>query len=89
MLKIEIGSKLFANWGAMYPTAEYTVIDFDGEFVVAEDDEEVRRFHFDNIKREGERSVNGSPIGVFLIEQKPAFNPNPEFAGDWDDYYDC
>lgn len=69
MMNIEVGSKLFANWGAMYPTAEYVVTDFDREFVVAENEDEVRRFHFDHIKAYGTRTANGSPIGVFLLPE--------------------
>lgn len=67
--ELKVGSKLFANWGAMYPTAEYEVIDFDREFVVVKNEDEVRHFHFDNIKEYGTVSKNGSPIGVFLLPE--------------------
>lgn len=66
-MKIDVGTRLIANWGAMYPVQEFTVIDIDGYFIVAQDDEgDVQQFHFNNIKQPGERSVNGSPIGVFI-----------------------
>lgn len=68
MNALKIGSKLFANYGAMHPTDELMVIDFDGEFVVARhDDGEITKVHFDNIKPWGYRSVNGSPIGISLM----------------------
>lgn len=71
MLKdIKVGSKLFANYGAMYPTLDLTVVDFEGNFVVAaEEDGEITKVHFDNIKMYGDTSVNGSPIGVFLLPE--------------------
>lgn len=67
---IKVGSKLFANYGAMYPTLNLTVVDFDGMFVVAEEsDGEVTRVNFENIKEYGTTSANGSPIGVFLMPE--------------------
>ena len=70
MKDLKVGSKLFANYGAMYPTLDLTVVDFDGDFVVAvEDDGEITKVHFDNIKEYGETSKNGSPIGVFLMPE--------------------
>ena len=65
-MQIEIGSKLFCNWGAMFPTEEYEVIGFGKDYAVAQNDNEVKHFALNNIKREGERSANGSPIGIFL-----------------------
>ena len=68
--EVKIGSKLFANYGAMYPTLDLTVVDFDGNFVVAaEADGEITKVHFDNIKEYGTVSKNGSSIGVFLLPE--------------------
>lgn len=67
---LKIGSKLFANYGAMYPTKDLVVVDFQGDFVIALDQDGDRIFvQFDNIKEYGTTSVNGSPIGVFLLPE--------------------
>ena len=83
MMNVNVNDVLFCNWGAMHPTEERVVAEVNEDFVVCTDGQVFNR---NNIKAMGERSVNGSPIGVFV---KPAYNPNPEFAGDWDDYYNC
>jgi len=70
MLNIEVGSKLFANYGAMYPTVE-TIVEAieDGAVFHRDTSEEEGTLYMtdiDAIKEMGTRSVNGSPIGIFL-----------------------
>lgn len=69
MLKdIKVGSKLFINYGAMYPTRDLEVVDFEGIYAVAVDiDGEVTKVHLENIREFGTTSANGSPIGAFLL----------------------
>lgn len=68
---ISVGSTLFHNYGAMFPTFESVVkaITPCGRFAVVDDlDEEEMKVYIPEIKPMGTRSVNGSPIGVFLVE---------------------
>lgn len=66
--EIKIGSKLFFNYGAMFPTMELTVTEINGKTVKAWDDEfGAFDVPVENIKEFGTTSVNGSPIGVFLL----------------------
>lgn len=68
MLNIQIGSQLFANFGAMFPTTEYTVTAVTADNITAVDaDGEVENFPVSNIKEYGTTSANGSQIGVFLL----------------------
>lgn len=72
MKHIQIGQKVYANFGAMYPIVEGMITDFGlglGDHVVWETAEgEVYHSEAKNFKQPGERSVNGSPIGIFLGE---------------------
>jgi hypothetical protein len=69
-VNIEVNDRLMCNWGAMFPVEYMTVIriDEDANEVVAENDEEIRRFNPEHIREMGYRTANGSPIGVFLMK---------------------
>lgn len=67
-MMIEVNDRLMCNWGAMYPTEYMTVIAVNDDEIVAENDEEIRRFAVDSIHEMGYRTANGSPIGVFLMK---------------------
>jgi hypothetical protein len=74
MMNIEIGTKVEGNWGAMIPMSFGEVVSIvDNKVVVAfEDDEDGEMMHHttvENIHPKGWRSVNGSPIGVFVSEE--------------------
>jgi hypothetical protein len=62
------GDRVIANYGAMYPTVEgeVTKCNDDGTYTIMFDDGAVRNVN--EIKLAGQRSVNGSPIGIFLVE---------------------
>ena len=69
MLNIKVGDKLFMNWGAMYPTNEASIIRIEDNiafYVNLYGDLTTVNIH--HIKKYGERSVNGSPIGTFLLD---------------------
>jgi hypothetical protein len=74
MLNVEIGMKVVANYGAMFPTIEGVVehIEYDGlgdpclVWFRDTSEEEGTLYSTSNIREQGERSVNGSPIGVFF-----------------------
>ena len=72
-MNINIGSVLFTNHGAMFPTIETTVEAIENGMVYHRDttDEEGTLYttHVTNIKTYGTRSVNGSPLGVFLLTE--------------------
>lgn len=85
MKELKVGSKLFANYGAMYPTEELVVIDFEGIFVIARaEDGEISRIVFENIKPWGYRSANGSPIGVSLMPEELVEEEENEFEAEED-----
>lgn len=70
-MKIEVGTKLFHNYGAMFPTYESVVkmISECGRFAHVDDlDEQEFKVYIPDIRPMGTRTVNGSPIGVFLVE---------------------
>jgi len=64
----EVGTRVYANYGAMFPISEGEVvkINYDDTYTVMFDDGAVRTVT--DIREEGYRSVNGSPIGVFAKE---------------------
>jgi hypothetical protein len=68
--KIEIGTKVIGNWGAMFPTSEGEVvtIEEDGVEIMWDGETEVDYVHFSSIHPKGYRSKNGSGIGIFLKE---------------------
>ena len=63
---ITVGTEVIANYGAMFPTSEGEVVkcNADGSYTVMFDDGAVRTVT--DIREPGWRSVNGSPIGVFV-----------------------
>lgn len=65
---IERGTQVIANYGAMFPTSEGEVVkcNADGSYTVMFDDGAVRTV--EDIREPGWRSVNGSPIGIFVKE---------------------
>jgi predicted ribosome-associated RNA-binding protein Tma20 len=65
-MMIQVGDNVVANYGAMFPTVDGEVVkcNADGTYTVMFDDGAVR--NVDNIMMPGERSVNGSPIGIHL-----------------------
>lgn len=68
---VEIGSKLFCNYGAMFPTYESVVHSITpcGRFAVINNlDDEDQKVFIGDIKKMGTRTAGGSPIGVFLVE---------------------
>jgi hypothetical protein len=68
LIMIEVGMKVVANYGAMFPTVDGEVAkcNADGTYTVMFDDGAVRTV--ERIMMRGERSVNGSPIGIHLAE---------------------
>jgi hypothetical protein len=64
---IEVGAAVIANYGAMFPTVEgeVTKCNSDGTYTVMFDDGAVRTV--ERIMMRGERSANGSPIGIHLV----------------------
>lgn len=64
----EVGTRVYANYGAMFPITEGEVVkvNADDTYTVMFDDGAVRTVT--DIREEGYRSVNGSPIGVFAKE---------------------
>jgi hypothetical protein len=73
-MKVEKGSKLFMNWGAMYPTEEVVVtsVSFCEKFAFYNEYDEhgnatENMVLIEDIKPEGELSANGSSIGIFLL----------------------
>lgn len=65
---INVGDKVVANYGAMFPTVEGEVTKCGVSVVhIMFDDGAVRMVDYDDIKMLGERSVNGSPIGIHLV----------------------
>jgi hypothetical protein len=72
---IEVGTEVVGNWGAMYPISDGVVVAVteSGYTVEWEEEDEYSGadtlpcfYPIGKIKREGETSVNGSPIGVFV-----------------------
>lgn len=68
-IMIEVGAKVVANYGAMFPTVDGFIAkcNADGSYTVMFDDGAVQRV--EDIMMPGERSVNGSPIGIHLASQ--------------------
>jgi len=64
----EVGTRVYANYGAMFPIVDGEVVkvNSDDTYTVMFDDGAVRTVT--DIREEGYRSVNGSPIGVFAKE---------------------
>ena len=62
------GTRVYANYGAMFPVSEGEVVkvNADDTYTVMFDDGAVQTVT--EIREEGYRSVNGSPIGVFAKE---------------------
>lgn len=69
-LKIEIGQKVHANFGAMYPIVEGLIVDISIMGVVTWATEDGKEYNhmYDVFRQPGETTVNGSPIGVYLGE---------------------
>jgi len=67
-MKLEIGTKVIGNWGAMFPTDEgvITAIEASGVEILWDGETEVDFAHTDSIHPKGYRSVNGSSIGIFI-----------------------
>lgn len=65
---IEVGTRVYANYGAMFPTVEGEIvkINSNGTYTVMYEDGAVKTV--EEIREQGWRSVNGSPIGVFAKE---------------------
>lgn len=66
---IQRGDAVIANYGAMYPTVEGIVskCGYDTAHLLFSDGT-VRVVSYDEIRMPGETSVNGSPIGITLID---------------------
>lgn len=71
-MKIEKGSKLFFNWGAMHPTEEaiITSISYCGKFAFYNEyddhgDATEHMIQIDEIRNDYE-NPKGSPIGIFV-----------------------
>jgi len=64
---IEVGAKVRATYGAMFPTVDGFVAkcNADGSYTVMFEDGAVERV--EEIKNVGERTANGSPIGIHLV----------------------
>jgi len=80
---IEVGTEVIGNWGAMHPISEGVVVAMtESGYTVewAEEDEYsgaetiICSYPIGDIKREGETSINGSPIGVFVKEDVEVTN---------------
>lgn len=76
-----IGTKLRANFGTMYPDFYGTITGIDkyGNWIVRNDDQSADSFHGPeyfirtaDIHEEGWTSPNGSPIGWFFTEKEAA-----------------
>ena len=71
MLNVNKGDTLVLNFGVMYPVYESNVtsISFCGKFASYNNlDDEEMIVNIESIKPLGTKSVNGSPIGVFIKE---------------------
>lgn len=66
--RVEIGQKVHANFGAMYPIVEgmITNIEITGLVTWETSDGDEYFSKYNEFKQVGETSINGSPIGVFL-----------------------
>ena len=80
---IEVGTEVIGNWGAMHPISEGVVVAMtESGYTVewAEEDEYsgaetiICSYPIGDIKREGETSINGSSIGVFVKEDVEVIN---------------
>lgn len=69
-VRVAIGTKLIANFGAIFPPFEGLVTDIDeaGWVTIENPDGEDHACRADEILPFGAVSANGSPIGVFLAE---------------------
>ncbi|MEM6826166.1 MAG: hypothetical protein AAF566_13750 [Pseudomonadota bacterium] len=69
-LPVSIGTKVAANFGALFPRFEgmVTEIDEEGWVTIENPDGEDHACKADEILPYGAVSANGSPIGVFLVE---------------------
>jgi hypothetical protein len=73
IMKVEIGTKLIANYGAYYPTIEAVVTEIqDDGWVVFRDtnpDAEIATYNtkIENIRTDFKKP-KGSPIGVFFLK---------------------
>lgn len=66
-MKIEVGTKLFCNWGAMHPTEEATITEVNlGNVVYVTEDGDIHRCSPRDIRTYGDGRP--SPIGVFFLE---------------------
>jgi hypothetical protein len=76
MNMIEVGTEVVGIWGAMYPISDGVVVAVtESRYTVEWEDylEEYTlpcSYPIGKIKREGETSINGSPIGVFVKAKK-------------------
>jgi len=78
MINIEIGTLVTANYGAMHPTVDGEVVAIHNQVAtiawdVSDDDGVVVSVRpeaklISEIHQPGWRSVNGSPIGIFVTE---------------------
>lgn len=62
-----VGREIVANYGAMFPVIEAEIdrVDDEGWAYFRGYNNEEMNVRIENIKKAEERSVNGSPIGVF------------------------
>ena len=88
---IQVGDRLYCNWGAMYPTEETTVEDIETRNgktwvwhrVGDEEDGTLYQTPIEDIRNYGTRSKNGSPIGITTLPKKENTPVNEE----WHDVY--
>lgn len=70
MMNVNVNDTLIANYGAMFPTVETVVEAIEDGVVWHRDTSEVDgtlyMTEIENIRAEGTRTTNGSPIGIFL-----------------------
>jgi len=73
-MKIEIGTKVIGNWGAMHPLSEGVIVNIEkpslnglrGVEILWDGEREVDFCHENSIHPKGWRSGNGSGIGIFI-----------------------
>ena len=77
---IEVGTEVVGIWGAMYPISDGVVVAVTESGYTVEWEDYLEEYTLPcsypigKIKREGETSINGSPIGVFVKEDVEVTN---------------
>ena len=66
MLSVQVGDKVFCNWGAMHPTEERIVTKVYGERFWTGDNEEGFTMKMKDLR--DPRESYRSPIGVYITE---------------------